>query len=612
MCNNLESTLEFPSIRKQLAKNIHLFARSVCLVIFVILTGCGPGKSKSDESTNRQKDAAQSSGNCFFKEVTESAGIDFVHSVGDPKRYFFPDIMVAGCGVIDFDRDGLMDLVLIDSGNFELNRRIQSSGKGNRSYRLFRQASPGKFDDVTQQTNLVGQAYGCGVAVADVNNDGFDDLYFTSFGEDQLFINQEGKSFLNVTKQAGISNPSWSTSATFFDYDRDGRLDLFVANYVSYLSDINCANAADAEDFCSPSVFEPTIDRLFRNVSEGGKIRFKDVTSETGIIHRKGPGLGVISRDFNQDGFPDLYVANDGKANFLWLNQNGKSFEEQANQLGCAMSLQGEAQAGMGIAEADLDQNSVADIVVTHLDGETNAAYLGTIVDSAESKKKQLFYTESGGAKGVQKISKPMTGFGIGLPDLDNDGDQDMLTVNGRVTRRKRELAPEFWSDYAERNQISLNQGQGKFVEWLSDADPFTNDVSVSRGLAIIDFNNDGKLDCLVSNTAGRAHLYENVFADSGNWVGFELREPEKGKRISIGAEIRIRLPDTKSQFSRTIQTDGSYLSANDPRAHFGLGEADSLDWVQVTWPDQSMESFKIGDINRYHIIEKGTGTPVD
>lgn len=615
--SSLRSMSPFSVANRIRRQSVNWSARFSLLVVWVLavwaLVGCQPGLD-DEAATEKLSEAGAGevkpgkSGPVFFEEITSAWGLDFVHQIGELKEYYLPDIMVAGGGVFDFNRDGLLDLILVDSGDPKVRA---AGGAADRPpvgcNRIYQQTRPGKFRDVTTELGLNASGYGCGLAIADVNNDGFDDLFFSNFGDDTLWINEGGKRFRNVTTESGLRNPSWGTSATFLDYDRDGLLDLFVTNYVSYLPETRCSEANAAEDFCSPQVFDSTVDRLFRNESRDGKIRFRDVTAETGIASKKGPGLGVIARDFNRDGYPDLYVANDGQANFLWINQGGKSFTDQAGLTGCAMGLQGEAQAGMGIAEADLDFNGVEDIVVTHIDGETNAAYLGSLVDTDSGQ--QLFYTESGGARGVQKISKPMTGFGVALPDLDNDGDQDMLTVNGRVTRRTREPGADFLGDYAERNQISLNLGDGRFEELQAD-DPFGLPVEVSRGLVVFDLDNDGRLDCLVTNTGAPARLYLNRFAESGNWVGFQAIDPERGGRHAIGARIELRQSDGSVRF-RTIQSDGSYLSATDPRAHFGLGSSQRIGTVRVLWPDQQQEEFTIEQINRYHLLEKGAGQPV-
>ncbi|MDG2469826.1 MAG: CRTAC1 family protein [Pirellulaceae bacterium] len=550
----------------------------------------------------------------FFKERTAESPLSFVHSIGKTSSYHFPAIMVGGCGVLDFDGDGLLDIVTVDSGDFEdvLKGKIDSRvGNGNRIYRQLPPQDPGKigeFLDVTDTSGLIDRGYGSSVAVGDVNNDGRPDLFFGNYGEDSLFLNLGGGKFRDATQECGIKNPLWSASASFFDYDRDGRLDLFITNYVSYLPQTNCATAGEAEDYCSPRVFSPVSDKLFRNVtSPKGDVRFIDVSAEVGIGSREGPGLGVVTGDFSGDGWPDVYVANDGAANFLWVNSEGKSFQEQASQLGCATGLQGEAQAGMGVVAADVDNNQQADLIVTHLDGETNAAYLGhsTLVKGNE----RTFYSESGIASGVQKISKPMTGFGLGTADLDNDGDLDLVTANGRVNRRQPLPAAVFWDDYREPNQIALNDGSGKFMELKSKEDGFLNGALVSRGLAMADFNNDGRLDCLVANIAGRVQIQENVYATKNHWIGFQVTDPSLGGRPVFGAILRLQIDG--QTLMRTVRSDGSYLSANDCRVHFGLGDADDLEGVTVRWPDQSTEFYAVHQLDGYRLIEKGAGVRV-
>lgn len=583
----------------------------VFLVTLMTVAGCSRATPSHDES-NRKKDNGTRivNGNAdpIFEVVGKESGFEFRHTLAKQGQYFFPDIMVAGCGVLDFDRDGLLDLLLIDSGDFGSFVKDGSSKADLGQNRLFRQISPGKFEDVTEQVGLNFREYGSGVAIADINNDGFDDLFFSNYGDDRLYLNENGKSFRDITPQSGIRNQLWATSATFLDFDGDGRLDLYVTNYVSYLLGTNCNSAGDKEDFCSPQVFGPTVDKLFRNVSKDGAVKFEDVSAAMGISKKKGPGLGVIARDFNQDGFVDIYVANDGQSNFLWINQEGKSFEDKATQLGCAFGIKGETQAGMGVSVADLDANGVQDIVVTHLDEETNAAYLGNIVETRNGK--QLYFTESGGETGVQAISRAMTGFGVLTPDLDNDGDQDILTANGRVRRRQRDPTTNFWEAYAERNQISINQGNGKFKELEVD-DPFRNHTGVSRGLSLLDLDNDGKLDCLVTNADDSAFLYRNRIRKSGNWVGIQTVIPELGGRNALGAIVKLEAESGKS-WTRTIQSDGSYLSASDPRAHFGLGDQKSITRAVVIWPDRSTEQFSIDEINRYHVLQKGTGNSID
>lgn len=572
------------------------------------ILGCGNSDRPTEDQRSENSENADPSGTKtsppIFKDVTKEVGLTFQHSLGAPESYHFPDIMVGGCGVIDYNNDGLMDLILVDSGDFsDVLSQSTSKRKGN-SNRLFRQTPDGNFVDETSASGLIDSRYGSGVAVADVNNDGFSDVLFTNYGDDQLFINLGNSTFRNATSESGIRNPGWSTSATFLDYNADGKLDLFITSYVSYLAETNCATASGPEDFCSPRVFSGTADKLYENVSTESQIKFRDVSLQTGIASRKGPGLGVISGDFSGDGLVDLYVANDGAANFLWVNQNGEKFTESASAMGCANSISGQAQAGMGVMAGDIDGNGVLDLLITHLDGETNAAYFGQANLTAKGKK-QIFYAESAGATGIQKLSAPMTGFGVGLVDLDNDGDVDTLTANGRVTRRNKKLSKPFWSDYAERNQIAMNDGTGKFKEHDAQ-DPFLQDIAVSRGLALVDFDNDGKLDCLITNTAGAAKLYRNCFQSDHHWIGFQLTLPDCGNRQAIGAQM-ILTTDTGKK-SAILQTDGSYLSCRDPRIHFGLGKTESVEYAIIKWPDGSTEKFIDLKVDTYQTLAQGTG----
>ena len=583
----------------------------LCSILIGLVAGCQNQKQADPQSKltlDRNQQTMPDSIAPIFEDATKEANLNFQHHIGDPKNYHFPDIMVAGCGVLDFDRDGLMDIVLIDSGDFNDVLGEKTGSRTAFSNRLFRQSKPGSFTDVTDQSGIIDCGYGSGVAIGDVNNDGWPDIYFSNYGDDSFFVNQQNGSFKNVSRECGIKNPSWSSSASFFDFDRDGDLDLFVTNYVSYIAETKCANATGPPDFCSPAVFGRTSDRLYRNETEmnSNEIRFVDVSLESGIAKQEGPGLGVITGDFNKDGWPDIYVANDGWKNFLWISQKGKSFVEQAGPYGCATGLGGESQAGMGVMAGDIDGNQVDDIVVTHLDGEPNAAYLGT--ESLLGNTRQIYFSESSGKKGLQKISKSMTGFGLAVCDLDNDGDLDLLTANGRVTRRNSNPNSDFISDYSERNQIGINDGTGTISNHNSD-DPFTSRLSVSRGLSVFDFDNDGKLDCLTTSMADDAKLYRNRCAKTENWIGFRVVDPQLGGRYVYGAVVELL--NNGRTLKRVVQTDGSYLSARDPRVHFGLGNSKQIDFVKVTWPDQTVEQFSIRDIGTYVNLNRGEGLSV-
>ncbi|MGH7202238.1 MAG: FG-GAP repeat domain-containing protein, partial [Planctomycetaceae bacterium] len=446
-------------------------------------------QSRPVPSTDQERVPTAPDAPPLFTDVTAEAGIEFLHVTGRRGRYFFPDVMAPGGAMLDFDLDGDLDILLINSGS------PKAAADDHGSNRLYRQEPGGRFADVTEGSGLEGGDYGMGVAVGDVNNDGRPDVYVTNYGPDRLYLNQADGTFLDITEAAGIDNPQWGASACFVDYDRDGRLDLMVTNYVDYYPSRQCVDGRGREDFCGPQVFFGTADKLYRNESGSGTtVRFTDVSLSSGIAHQRGPGLSVTAADFNGDRWPDIYVANDGAANFLWINQRDGTFRDEAVLQGVANDALGRAQAGMGIAVGDVNGDAAFDLFVTHLAGETNTLYLS---DAAG-------FRDAGPSAGLAGPSFPYTGFGTALADLDHDGDLDALVVNGRVKRPESASAGDeadtnFWRSYAEPNQISLNDGDGRFEEFSSSADPFTSAVDASRGLAAGDIDNDGDLDVLVT-----------------------------------------------------------------------------------------------------------------
>lgn len=560
----------------------------------------------------------------LLADITSTVGLDFVHSPGKPGGYFFPEIMGAGAALFDFDLDGDLDIYLI---NGSLISQTSGGGTAGREHggaaltnRLYRQESSGRFADVTEISGLGDRGYGMGVAVGDVNNDGYSDVYVTNYGPDRLYLNRGNGTFLDITEEAGIDNPSWGASACFVDYDRDGRLDLVVTNYVDYYPSTQCADARGREDYCGPQVFFGTADKLYRNETPPAEndglpdarrrptVRFADVSLTSGIARQRGPGLGVMCADFNGDRWPDIYVANDGTANFLWINQHDGTFRDEAILRGVAYDAQGRPQAGMGIAWGDVDANGRFDLFVTHLSGETNTLYLS---DPAG-------FRDAGPAAGLAGPSFPYTGFGTAMADLDHDGDLDVAAVNGRVkrpaaaapgdsARSDQPLSDEtFWRNYAEPNQIFLNHGDGRFREFSSRDDPFISTTEVSRGLAMGDIDNDGDLDFLVSNAGGRARLYRNDAPKDGHWLQVRAVEPTAGGRDSYGAVVTVTAGER--QWRRMVNAGSSYLSSSDPRVHFGLGSVTAVDAIEVLWPDGTAEIFAGGPVDRLRILRHGEG----
>lgn len=541
----------------------------------------------------------------LFVEITEEAGIDFVHRPRRSDPYFFPNVMGPGCALLDFDQDGLLDAFLINGG-----AATAEEGSLAGSNRLYHQERAGVFVDVTAGSGLESRLFGMGVAVGDINNDGLPDVYVTNYGPDRLYLNLGSGRFSEVTEAAGIDNALWGASACFVDYDRDGWLDLAVTNYVDYYPSKECADARGRKDFCGPQVFFGTADKLFRNVTgersrgdeagSGGvppEPRFEDVSLSSGIARKKGPGLGIMSADFDGDMWPDIYVANDGTANFLWINQRDGTFLEEAVLRGLAYDAQGRAQAGMGLAWGDVDADGAHDLFITHLAGETNTLYLA---DGAGG------FRDAGPESGLAAPSFPYTGFGTVMTDLDHDGDLDVSVVNGRVKRAvDQSVSAEFWSTYAESNHLFLNQGNGRSRE-LNAPDPFITDVDVSRGLAAGDVDNDGDVDFLVANAGGPARLYRNDAEKQGHWLIIRAVEPALGGRDAYGAVVTVVAVDRR--WERLVTAGSSYLSSNDPRAHFGLGNVGVVDRVEVLWPDGSREVFAGGPVDLLRVVRHGEG----
>jgi hypothetical protein len=542
---------------------------------------------------------------CWFIDITQESGLHFIHDAGPTGDYFMPQAIGSGAALFDFNNDGRLDIYLIQNG-----------GPNSRSTnRLYRQEADGRFTDVSAGSGLDIAGYGMGVAIGDVNNDGWPDVLVTQYGGVKLFLNNGNGTFTDVTKEAGLDSLLWGTSACFVDYNRDGWLDLVVVNYVNYDSAMRCADAAGRRDFCAPRTFEGTVTKLYRNLGRvapshspplkegekrGGAVRFEDVTLQAGLGRIPGPGLGVVCADFNGDGWPDIFVANDGQPNRLWINQRDGTFKEEALLRGLAYNGMGQAEAGMGVALGDVDGDGLFDVFVTHLTEETNTLW--------KQGPRGMFRDRTLGM-GLANRQARGTGFGTVLADFDHDGALDLAIVNGRVTRGSpidpARLGP-FWSQYAERNRLFVNDGAGRFRDISAQNGPFCGTANVARGLACGDLNGDGALDLLVTSVAGPARLYRNVAPKRGHWLLVRAIDPALGGRDAYGAEVAVRANGKRWQ--RWINPGYSYLCSNDPRAHFGLGQARHVDAIEVLWPDGTAEVFEGRAADQLVTLRKGEG----
>jgi hypothetical protein len=512
-----------------------------------------------------------------------------MHDAGPIGNYFMPQIMGSGAALFDFNNDGRLDIYLLQNG-----------GPTGAKNCLFQQLPGGTFKDVTAGSGLDVAGHFMGVAIGDVNNDGHPDVLLTEYRGIRLFLNNGDGTFTNITADSGLDNPLWAMSASFVDFDRDGCLDVVVANYVDYHPNHACEGNSEGRDYCGPNVFKGTVTKLFRNRGAGHPVRFQDVTASSGLGGKPGPGLGVVCADFNGDGWPDIFVASDGQPNHLWINRRDGTFREEAVTRGLAYNGFGMPQGSMGIALGDIDGDGLFDVFVTHLTDETNTLW--------RQGPRGLFQDETA-ASDVAAAGWRGTGFGTVLADFNHDGALDLALVNGRVLRGPRQggdLLGPFWSRYAERNQLFVNNGDGRFRD-LSLTDPFGQLPGVSRGLACGDIDGDGALDLLVTTVGGPARLYRNVAPREGHWLSVRAFDPAK-KREALGAIVTLHAGGRRQV--GTVISGSSYLCSNPPCVHFGLGSAERVDAIHIRWPDGdgAEEVFTGRDADRALLLRRGEG----
>jgi hypothetical protein len=578
--------MPFGSLKRDVMKDVSrllLLMAPLCLASMGCKNSQSPLPSSEDASTDPE----------WFEDVTERMGLDFVHDAGPlDGTYFMPQIVGSGAALFDADGNGKRDVYLLNNGGPQGARN-----------RLFLQGQDGRFRDASAGSGLDVAGYSMGVAVGDVNNDGASDVLLTQYGGVKLFLNQGGGKFTDVTEKSGLLNPAWGTSAAFLDYDGDGWLDLVVVNYVDYDRTHPCSSPSGAKDYCVPKVFAGRVSCLFHNRGgEGFPGRFQDVTLASGLGRVPGPGLGVVCADFDGDGWPDLFVANDGQPNRLWINQKNGTFKEEAVPRGVAYNGMGHAWAGMGIAHADLDGDGLHDLFVTHLRGETNNLWV--------QGPRGLFHDKTG-TSGLAGPRWRATGFGVVAVDFDHDGWPDLAVANGGVARQAASAEAQFlgphWSAYAERNQLFVNTGSGHFRDASAASPSLCASPNVARALVAGDVDGDGAVDLLITTAGGRARLLRNIAPHRGHWLHVRCLEPAL-RREATGALVRVLAGERWR--AATADPGGSYLSSGDGRAHFGLGTIDRVESLRVRWPDGSWESFAGRAADQEVVLRKGQGTP--
>ena len=532
-----------------------------------------------------------------FVDVTEEAGINFRHVNGAEGAFHLPETLGAGGAFFDMDNDGFLDIYLVNSGYWDKPPSARQAVST-----LYRNNRDGTFTDITTAASVENRGnYGQGAACADYNNDGNVDLYVTNFGANVLYRNNGDGTFTDVTMSAGVGDPGWSSSACFLDYNTDGHLDLFVVNYLVYSLDVPYLPCGEdgTQTYCHPSLFEGAPDTLYRNNGDG---TFTDVSQAAGVgsiggmFH--GKGLGVVSADFNNDGAPDLYVANDDTRNDFFYNNGDGTFSEISLLAGCAYSFNGIAQAGMGVTVADYNADSWLDIFVTNLSYETNALYRnngdGTFTD--------VIYEAHLG-----KESFLFVGFGTGFFDADNDGWQDIFIVNGHILDNIEDTHDVL--TYRQPDQLFRNKGDGTFQEVSESAGAYFQRAAVSRGALFGDYDNDGDVDTLVTQSNGPATLLENKTETQSNWVsiktvGMISNRDGIGTRITVTAGEHTQIQE--------VNPGTSYLSSHDPRCHFGLGTNTAIDRLEVRWQSGVVQIFENLPANQGHTVSEFSDTPAD
>jgi len=572
---------------------------------FALLAGCG------DRPRATRADAAGGGDQPWFVDAAPQSGLSFTHFNGMTGKFLYPEIMPPGVALFDYDNDGDLDVFVVQGrmlGDEPIGAALvpprDPSSPGGRLFRNDLQVHADgtralRFTDVTGGSGIEARGYGMGVAAGDIDNDGCIDLYVTNLGPNQVFRNNCNGTFTDVTKASGTAGSGWSVSAAFVDVDRDGWLDLFVGHYLNYrvAENIQCFGMAGGPDYCPPHVYTAQPSHLYHNNGNG---TFTDVTAAAGMAAEFGPTLGVATADFDGDGWIDIYVANDGQPNQLWINQRNGTFRNTALLAGAALGADGDAKSSMGVDAGDFDNDGDEDLFITELTGQGVDLY----VNNGSG-----VFEEQSARTGLRLASLPSTGFGTAWLDVDNDGWLDLLTVNGAVTQNVGAVARHEPFSLQQRKQLFRNTGQGRFEEVTERAGAIFREPDVSRGAAFGDIDNDGDIDVVVGNASGPLRLLVNTIGQQKHWIGLRL-VGQQTRRDLIGARVAIVRPDGVT-IRRRARSDGSYASANDPRVLGGLGDLGAPPTVRVQWPDGRIEEWRGVAIDRYTALQQGTGTSV-
>jgi hypothetical protein len=527
----------------------------------------------------------------IFTDVTERAGIQWQHFNGESEDRFLIEATSGGVAFLDFDNDGWLDIFLVNGGETPKHKSEVPIRNA-----LYRHLGSGKFAEVAEQAGVDRiPFYGMGVAAADYDNDGFQDLFVTGFPSCALFHNNGNGTFTDVTGKTGVQNSGkWAASATWFDYDRDGRLDLFICNYARFsFQDRHRCDFAGVPSYCEQKAYEGDSPRLYHNNGNG---TFTDVTAPSGVEKYAGRALGVVSIDANEDGWPDLFVARDASPNLLLINKQSSTFEDVALGAEVAYSPEGAARAGMGVDAGDINSDGRPDFVVTNFNDEYHALFLNS---------KDLFFEEWTRDSGLAAFTRPFVGWGTHFLDYDNDSDLDLIIVNGHINEIIEKTRKDV--SYKELPLLLANDGKGVFQNMKDTAGLIFRTPHSARGLAVGDFDNDGGTDIVFVCLKDKPVLLCNNLGKDNAWLGLQL-EGTRSNRDAIGTKLSLRLAESK--LVRWVTGGSSYLSSHDKRVVFGLGNKElpkSLN-VEIRWPNGETQTITGLTPNRYQKVVEGKG----
>jgi hypothetical protein len=532
-----------------------------------------------------------------FEDVAARAGVHFVVENSPTPEKHQPETMPAGVALFDYDGDGLLDIYLVNGA--EMPSLVKTDPKY--SNRLFHNNGDGTFTEVTEHAGVAGAGYGMGVAVGDYDNDGWPDLFVANVNGNQLFHNNGDGTFTDVTAKAGLSGAThsgrkmWSIAAGWFDYNRDGLLDLFVVNYVDWDPRYEPAcMGLNGRGYCHPDSFPPLTNTLYRNNGDG---TFTDVSAETGISKVEGRGMGVAFADYDNDGWPDIFVANDNSPNLLFHNLGGKRFEEVGIQAGVAYNEDGNVLAGMGVDFRDVNNDGLPDIWHTAIENETFPLYLnngkGAFVNAGQQSR-------------LANLTRLMSGWSNGIVDLDNDGWKDLVVARSNVMDNIEQISRHF--RYAEPNSVFRNLGNGQFEDVSAAAGADFTRPAPHRGLAYGDLDNDGRVDLVITALGAPVSVLRNVTQTHNHWILLKL-VGTKSNRMGLGAQIRVTTDDGRRLYNEATTSTG-YAASSDPRVHFGLGGSRVIREIEIRWPSGTRQLLHDVTADRLMVItESGTGS---